>query len=64
MVVRKLSISLSYELADVLRALASRRHEDLSGTLEVLLREHRLIAEAIQEQRERAWKPPPRVPDY
>jgi hypothetical protein len=64
MVVRKLSISLSFELADVLRSLAKERSEDVSGLLEVLLREHRLVATAIQEHRERQWRPPPRAPDY
>lgn len=64
MVVRKLSISLSFELADVLRSLATQRHEDLSGLLEVLLREHRLVAHAIQEHREGQWRPVPKAPDY
>ena len=64
MVVRKMSISLSFELADVVRELARSRHEDVSHLIEVLLRENRFVATAIQEHRERQWRPPPKPPDY
>jgi len=63
MVVRKLSISLSFELADVLRSLATARREDLSGLIELLLRESRMVATAIQEHRE-PTRASVRVPDY
>lgn len=63
MVVRKLSISLSFELADVLRTLATNRREDVSGLIEMLLRENRMVATAIQEHREPP-KSVPKVPDY
>ncbi|MBI2077156.1 MAG: hypothetical protein HYT80_02120 [Euryarchaeota archaeon] len=53
MVVRKLSISVSGELEGALRGLASAREEDLSPLLEVLLREHWLVAARIQAERDK-----------
>lgn len=48
---RKLSMSLTPELADALDRLAGRRGEDRSRLVETLLREHPLVREAVQVQR-------------
>lgn len=49
----KLSITVTPELAAALRALAERRGEDLSRTIEILLRENRLVAEEVEAGRRR-----------
>ena len=54
MVVQKLSISVSKELADALRDVAAQRDEDLSPLIEVLLRENWVVAVAVQRRREQA----------
>lgn len=51
MSVRKLSISLSPELADALDALAGERGDDRSRLVEILLREHPLVARRIRRSR-------------
>lgn len=51
MVVSKISISLSPELAGSLRALATQRTEDLSRLVETLLREHPLVRAGIESRR-------------
>lgn len=51
MVVSKLSISVSVELAEALRGLAKDRGDDLSPLVETLLRENWLLAERIHALR-------------
>jgi hypothetical protein len=63
-VVRKLSISLSFELADSIRTLATERAEDVSALIEILLREHPLVARAIQKERERRLDRPNGPPTF
>jgi predicted transcriptional regulator len=53
MSVRKLSISLTPELADALDALAEDRDEDRSRLVEILLREHPLVSDRIRSRRAR-----------
>lgn len=50
-VVSKLSVSLSAELASAVRGLAKDRGDDLSPLIETLLRENWLVAERIQAER-------------
>lgn len=50
---RKLSVSLTPELADALDDLAEDRGEDRSRVIEILLREHPLARRAIQGRRDR-----------
>lgn len=61
MAVRKLSLSLTPELADALDALAAARGEDRSRLVETLLREHPLVREAVR--RGRPYRPGGRPPD-
>lgn len=51
MSVRKLSVSLSHELADALDALADERGDDRSRLVEVLLREHPMVRRRIRRSR-------------
>lgn len=51
MVVAKLSISLSAELAGAIRTLAEKRGDDVSRLVETLLREHPLVRRSIEAQR-------------
>lgn len=51
MTVRKLSVSLSTELADALDELARSRDEERSRLMETLLREHALVERAIAKGR-------------
>lgn len=51
MVVQKLSISLSPELASVLRELARSRRDDVSRLVEILLRENPLVAARVDAAR-------------
>lgn len=52
MTTEKLSISLSPELASVLRLVARQRKDDLSRLIEVLLRESPLVQSSIRRLRE------------
>lgn len=51
MAVRKLSLSLTPELADALDRLAAARGEDRSRLVETLLREHDLVRNAVRRGR-------------
>lgn len=53
----KFSISTSPELFEALEALAERRDQDRSSLIEMLLREHPMVEDAIRRRRGRRRRP-------
>lgn len=57
MPVEKFSVSTSRELFDALETLRSRREEDRSSLIEMLLREHPMVRDQIQRERRKGRGP-------